>query len=87
MDEKKEDVPPRLLDDFADYCLYLSSNNVIEQRFSMEHFVNSGLTDRSFSLDQLQVKQLENLVARHKSSDHFQAKIIKNEIEHRFLKN
>ncbi|WP_333589465.1 hypothetical protein [Ligilactobacillus acidipiscis] len=53
----------------------------------MEHFVNSGLTDRSFSLDQLQVKQLENLVARHKSSDHFQAKIIKNEIEHRFLKN
>ncbi|HIZ95959.1 MAG TPA: hypothetical protein H9803_04565 [Candidatus Ligilactobacillus excrementavium] len=87
MNEEKEDISPRLLEDFADYCLYLSSNNVIEQRFSMEHFVKSGLVDRSFLLDHLQIKQLEKLVKQHKNSDHAQAELIKNEIEQRFLNN
>lgn len=86
MNEETKDVPPKLLDDFTDYCLYLSSNNVIEQRFSMEYFVNSGLADRSFTLDQLQVEQLEDLITQHKASDRFQSQKIKQEIEHRFLK-
>lgn len=86
MDEETKDLPPRLLDDFTDYCLYLSSNNVIEQKFSMEYLVNSGLADRSFTLDQLQVEQLENLITQHKSSDRFRSEKIKQEIERRFLK-
>ncbi|GKS82076.1 hypothetical protein LPAF129_17620 [Ligilactobacillus pabuli] len=85
MNERNTDVPPRLLDDFSDYCLYLSSNNVIEQRFSMDHFVKFGLTDRSFSMDGSQLKQLEDLIAQHKKSVDPQSELIKHEIEKQFL--
>ncbi|HIW88634.1 MAG TPA: hypothetical protein H9869_02020 [Candidatus Ligilactobacillus excrementipullorum] len=85
MNERTTDVPPRLLDDFADYCLYLSSNNIIEQRFSMDHFVKSGLTDRSFSMNGSQLQQLEDLIAKHKQSNDPQSTLIKHEIEKQFL--
>lgn len=86
MHEGKEEVPARLLADFADYCLYLSSDNIIEQRFSMEHFVKSGLTDRIFTLNNSQLKQLENLLSQRQGSAASQAHLIKTKIENNFLK-
>ncbi len=85
MSERKEELPAQLLDDFADYCLYLSQNNRIEQRFSMEHFVARGFADRFFTLTHAQLTQLKKLIIQHKNSDEIHAKKIKHEIEHQFL--
>lgn len=85
MSESTQGIPAKLLADFADYCLYLSPNNVIEQRFSMEHFVTEGYTDREFPISQRQLNQLEQLVARHNNSGPLQSERIKKEIERKFL--
>ncbi|GBG94410.1 hypothetical protein LFYK43_08690 [Ligilactobacillus salitolerans] len=85
MSESTQGIPAKLLADFADYCLYLSPNNVIEQRFSMEHFITGGYTDREFPISQRQLSQLEQLVARHNNSDPLQSEQIKKEIERKFL--